>query len=112
MWEEFSYRRPSEKKNGEASSGSGSGGRELGFGHEKPGGPTVLLRCREGQAADRAGIDNDTDFDFDFGRIGQIGRIGLIANHSLEDSGFSDGLEVIAGRSRGGIGAFIRRSRG
>jgi hypothetical protein len=75
-----------EKVIGEARSGSGSVsvsvsisiGRVMGFGHEKLGGATVLLRAvltpfgsevgavHEGQVPTRAGVDPDPDPDFDF----------------------------------------------
>ncbi len=63
----------SEKVYSPASSGalsvSVSKGCGMGFGHEKPGSATVLLRCSEGQVPYRTGIDpdSDPDFDFDFG---------------------------------------------
>jgi len=53
------------KLNGEARSGSVSNGRGMGFGHEKPGCATVLLRCSEGQAPTRTEIDSDPDSDPD-----------------------------------------------
>ncbi|MGI6300182.1 MAG: hypothetical protein ACOX52_03855 [Verrucomicrobiota bacterium] len=43
----------------------------------------------EGHAPTRAGIDPDSDPDFDF-----VAMIGLIGNHCLEERAFSDGLAL------------------